>query len=241
MNIDFKLLSHWLRANKISLNEGKSEYIIFKGPRKRINYNIRIFINGTKLLPITSVKNLGVTLDADLSGKSHINDTVVKLKRANGALAKLRHFVPTNVLLLAYFAIFHSHLQYCCQIWGQPSTLINRIKVLQNHAIRLMSFAPPRTSPSTLFVNLNILKFSDIVLLQNIALLHNLFHNKMPDSVQNIFAVDFTHNGTRGGKFGLINHPLVRTTNFGLHSIRYHSIKSWNDLQDSLFHLICLI
>ena len=112
-------------------------------------------------------------------------------------------------------------------------TLINRIKVLQNHAIRLMSFAPPRTSPSTLFANLNILKFSDIVLLQNIALLHNLFH-KMPNSVQNIFAVDFTHNGTRGGKLGLINHPLVRTTNFGLHSIRYYSVKSWNDLQDSL-------
>ena len=56
----------------------------------------------------------------------------------------------------------------------------------------------------------------------------------MPDSVQNLFAIDFSHYGTRGSKYGLVNHPSVRTTNFGLHSIRYHSIKTWNDLQDTL-------
>ena len=234
VNIDLKLLSHWLRSNKIALNEGKSEYIIFKDPQKPIHYDIRISVNGTKLLPSTCIKYLGVLIDSDLSWKSQINGTVIKLKR--GALAKLRHFVPLNVLLLVYFAIFHSHLQYCSQILGQPNgTIINRIKILQNHAVHLMSFAAPRTSPSVLFSNLNLLKFSYIVLLQNVSLLHNLYHNKIPDSVQNLFAIDFSHYGIRGSKYGLVSHPSVRTTNFGLHSIRYYSIKTWIDLQDTPF------
>ena len=53
-----------------------------------------------------------VFYNSDLSWKSQINSNAVKLKRSNGALAKLRHFVPRNVVINAYYAIFHSHLHY---------------------------------------------------------------------------------------------------------------------------------
>ena len=112
INIDLKLLCNWLNANKISLNKGKTEYIIFKGSQKPLNYDIRISINGTRLYPSSQIKYLGVILDSDLSWKSQINNTAIRLKRANGVLAKIRHFVPQKVLLLVYYAIFHSHLQY---------------------------------------------------------------------------------------------------------------------------------
>ena len=163
MNLDLKLLCHWLNANKISLNASKTEYIVFKHARKPINYDFRLFINGKRLIPSDCIKHLGIKLDSDLSWKSQINDTVAKLKRANGALAKLRHFVPQNILVLVYYAIFHSHLQYCNQIWGQPNSLaIKRIAVLQNFAVRLMSFESRRTPSSRLYGNLALLKFSDV-------------------------------------------------------------------------------
>ena len=153
MNLDLKSLCHWLNANRISLNASKTEYVLFKSPRKPLNYDFRLSINGRRLLPSNSIKYLGVLLDSDLSWKSQINATAVKLKRANGALAKLRYFVPLNVLILAYYAIFHSHLQYCCQIWGQPNTLfIKRISVLQNNAMRLVSFKSPRESAGKLYI-----------------------------------------------------------------------------------------
>ena len=34
MNLDFEFLSHWLNANKISLNASKTEHILFKHARK---------------------------------------------------------------------------------------------------------------------------------------------------------------------------------------------------------------
>ena len=94
-----------------------------------------------------------------------------------------------------------------------------------------MSFAAFRTSPSNLYLNLRLLKFSDIVLLENI-LLYNLYHNRIPENLQSTFAVDFSHDHrTRAESICLINHPSVKSTGFGLHSVRYHSIKSLNEMQ----------
>ena len=49
-NIDLKLLTHWLNANKISLNRSKTELMIFKPKRKTIDFDMKIKINGHRLL-----------------------------------------------------------------------------------------------------------------------------------------------------------------------------------------------
>ena len=62
-----------------------------------------------------------------------------------------------------------------------------------------------------------------------------LSHNKMPDAIQNTFVVDFTHTQpTRANDVGLLNLPLVKTTSFGKHSIRYNALLSWNLVQSML-------
>ena len=236
MNLDLRFLSQWLNANKISLNASKTEYIIFKNPRKSTDYDFRLSINGKRLHPSTSIKYLGILLDSDLSWKSQINNVAAKLKRANGALAKIRHFVPTPVLRLVYYAIFHSHLQYCCQVWGQPnSVLLNRIGTLQNCAMKLMAFKSPRDSANELYANLSVLKFSDMVHLQNVLFLDKLSRDEMPEPIKRIFAVDFAHAlPTRAENTGLLNLPIVETTCFGKKSIRFNAVSSWNYIQSML-------
>ena len=54
-------------------------------------------------------------------------------------------------------------------------------------------------------------------------------------SVQDTFAIDFTHaRGTRAEKFGLLNIPVVNTVSFGKNSIRSKAINSWNKIQSSM-------
>jgi hypothetical protein len=141
VNRDLKLLVHWLNANRISLNATKTEYILFHSKSKSLDKNfIKIKINGKRLFPSSSVKYLGVYLDEHLSWPTHINDLQVKLRKANGALSKLRHFVPHETLLNAYFAFFNSHLKYGCQIWGQ-GTLSKHIFILQKIALHIINFS----------------------------------------------------------------------------------------------------
>ena len=108
VNADLRILVSWLNANKISLNAGKTEFVIFRSPWRL----------GQILTPSKWVKYVGVHLDEHLNWKSHIATLATKLRRANGAISKLRHYVPTQILVNIYHAIFSSHIRYASQIWG---------------------------------------------------------------------------------------------------------------------------
>ena len=167
VNIDLKLLCHWLNSNKISLNAKKTEYILFRQKQKIINFNLKLKLNGKMLFPSNYLKYLGIFLDEHLNWKKHTDILSSKLRRANGALSKLRHFVPPGTLKSVYYAIFDSHLSYGSQIWGQnQNSVTNRIFILQKSAMRIMSNIPRRTHSSPLFHNLGVLKLSDKIKLQ---------------------------------------------------------------------------
>ena len=126
-------------------------------------------------------------------------------------------------------------LFYCCTVWGQNSSiLINRIAILQKKAIRILSFAPPFSHSSPLFARLGILKFNDLIHLQNVLLLKDIYHNLSPVSLIKTFNIDFTHTyNTRGKSGGLVNLLSVNTKSFGSKSIRFQAIKSWNYMQNN--------
>ena len=111
LNRDLRSLQEWLLANKISLNATKTELICFKKPRSTPpppTLNIRL--NGIKIYPTNSIKYLGIYVDNTLSGLTHCQQLLPKLRRANGILAKTRHFIPRQEVLSLYHSIFASHL-----------------------------------------------------------------------------------------------------------------------------------
>eukprot|EP00111_Clytia_hemisphaerica_P004428 TCONS_00012655-protein len=137
----------WLNANKISLNASKTEFVIFRSPWRQMDCIPRIKLCRKILSPSKSVKYLGVHLDNHLNWKVHTSSVAAKLRRANGAISKLRHYFPIHILLNIYHAIFASHVRYASQFWGLcDNTVTHRILTLQNTALRLMTFSEPRTS-----------------------------------------------------------------------------------------------
>ena len=65
--------------NKLSLHLGKTEYMLFGSAG-----NFQVICDGTAIVSVSTVKYLGVTLDASLSGISHVNKM---LKARMGRLA----------------------------------------------------------------------------------------------------------------------------------------------------------
>ena len=93
--------------------------IIFHKAGQKLNFDLKIKVNGLKLYPSDNLKYLGVYLDSNISGEAHCKVLASKLRRANGLLSKIRHYVPKNELISIYHALFASHLSYGAQIWGQ--------------------------------------------------------------------------------------------------------------------------
>ena len=73
VNIDLKLLCHWLNANKISLNSKKTEYVLFRHKRKHISHQLKIKLNGRKLNPSPFIKYLGIFVDENLNWNKQIS------------------------------------------------------------------------------------------------------------------------------------------------------------------------
>ena len=164
VNYDLRGLTDWLNSNLISLNVDKTEFIIFKSPRKKIDSEVKIKLNGKILFPSTCIKYLGVLIDENLSWKPHIDELCKKLNRSNSMLCKLRYYVDKPTLRSLYFSIFSSHLNYCCQIWGQKgSSYCDKVLSLQRASLRIINFQSFRSDVSSAYSELNIPVFSTFI------------------------------------------------------------------------------
>ena len=79
-------LSDWFKANKLSLNVKKSNYLIFKPKQRRQEFDLNIEINGHKMIRSKEVTFLGVILDENLSWKSHISHIASKISKSVGII-----------------------------------------------------------------------------------------------------------------------------------------------------------
>ena len=132
VNCDLKNLLNWLKANKISLNVGKTELVLFTSSKKQLDCDLKIKLNGKRLYETDSVKYLG---DKKLTWKQQINHVALKLNKANAMLSKLRHVLDIKTLRSVYYAIFESHLCYASLVWAQNTNSVKRLYLLQKKSL----------------------------------------------------------------------------------------------------------
>ena len=78
MNIDLKFLLQWLKVNKVHLNVAKTEVVLFKSNSKRVDYNIRIKLDGNLMRFSKVTKYFGLLVD-----ENHKEYFIDKLRKAN--------------------------------------------------------------------------------------------------------------------------------------------------------------
>ena len=159
------------------------------------------------------------------------------MQRANGALSKLRHYLPQKALINIYHAIFSSHIRYACQLWGLCDNYItHRIFTLQKTAMRLITFSEPRSPSYPIFCNLQILKFFDLVEVLNVLLVHQHLNLELPsDTLQTLKFDKICHGiGTRSNSLGLLSRTCANTKSFGLNALSRLAIQQWNRFQQNL-------
>lgn len=236
INHDLALITTWLRANKISLNTSKTEIIIFRSKRKTITKKLNFRISGQKIPISKTVKYLGVILNENLSWDSHMDYILPKLNRGLGLLSKIRYCVPNFLLRTIYFCLFNSHLIYASQVWAQQKTILQKLQVLQNKALRIINFKPRDSSANELYFSTKILKISDYLKLLNCLLVKDV----LTDNSLKVFSEYFErtenqHNHqTRHTARNCVKLNTVNTGTYGLNSVKHQSSLTWNDLQNKV-------
>jgi hypothetical protein len=229
LNAELSKISQWLAANKLSLNVSKSKLLVFSN-QKHDNVNVdtlKLTLNGETLKEVNFAKYLGVLIDNKLSWKNQIDAIKLKLSKGVGLLAKIRHFVPHNVLRSLYFSFINPHVDYNILNWGMASpTTLDPIDKKIKKAVRIISFKDSDHPSAPLYKDLKILPLSNSLELRQAKHMWKLINGFLPPCMSSQF------NFNERTVFSISYSRLVSLQRF----ILFMGPITWNQVPDIIKH-----
>ena len=226
---DLKIISDWFKANKLTLNIEKTEYMFFCA--KPMNAKPALEIDDITLLSVESVKFLGIWLDQNLNWNIHVNKLITRLKVNMHLLRTPKHLFNEKTLKLIYHAHIQSHIDYGLILWGSMTTQNNllRVQSVQNKCVEIIS---RNKSTELNYKKLKIMKIKELIKIKEITVGYRLINNMLPNKISQQLKSDSerksltkTHTyNTRGKK--IPNLPKVSKSNY-INSYLYQSIKQF--------------
>ena len=107
-----------MKSNRRALSIVKTSFILFHhstnlNPYKTFNLKF----NGVNIQQVSTVKYLGVTFDANLTWKNHIDELCMKLSKTVGIVSKLRYYVNIDELKMLSNSLIYPFLTYGVHVW----------------------------------------------------------------------------------------------------------------------------
>ena len=233
LNKELKKVKLWLDSNKLALNIGKTNFVLFHSPQKKLSENIKLKIGNQEIQRTKYVKFLGVLMDEHLSWKHHTVELCRKLSRASSILFKLRHFCPLETLISLYNSLFFSFLLYGLIVWGLTFvSYLNPLFTLQKKVLRCIKFEPFSAPSAPMFQPLKILKLEDTLHLNILTFVYKAINKLSPSHFHNYFHLSTSVHkiGTQQATRGDLFKSLKSTAMYCLQTIQYFGSKLWNTL-----------
>ena len=140
LNSEMLKLTQWCRANKLSINFKKSNFVVFRPRQRRQTLDMSIQTDNNVIERVKETVFLGVILDEYLSWKPHILSVSRKISKSIGIIYKSSFCLPKTSLRSLYYSLVYPYLTYCVSVWGSTyQSNLNRIIILQKKIIRIIS------------------------------------------------------------------------------------------------------
>jgi hypothetical protein len=231
---ELKKVSHWLQANKLTLNIKKTQYMCFRSIRKKIDANHSINIDGEPVTFVNSCKFIGVTLDPYLRWDSHIKVVKAKVAKGIGVLCKAKKYLNFDTLKMLYYSLIYPHFTYCVEVWGNASAIqITPVLKLQKKIIRILTNSSYHAETANLFKNLKILKLSDIITFFTVLLMFKFVRKELPSSFNDMFQWNYDISKKSSRNSNKLYIPTCRTAHYQK-SFRFQGVKQWNNIVDQI-------
>jgi hypothetical protein len=221
--------SDWFRANKLTLNLTKTNYIIFRSNKKLIpSSESRLKIEDIIIPQVDSTKFLGVFVDQHLKWNVHTYEISKKIMKNIGIIRRISHLLPPNILRNLYSALIQPYLSYCNFIWSSTyPTHLTTLKLLQKKALRIITKSPYKSHTKPLFQGLKILNIDQIRFVQTCEVMFKYANNLLPTAFRSFFAPVTSSISTRSNRAYRSTYARTNTRKF---AIQYQGPLAWNNL-----------
>ena len=227
---DMRGLLDWLKANKLTINLDKTEFILFS--KDKCQTNMELEVEHIILKSSPWVKFLGLWIDNTLSWRKHLSILLIKLKQNTNLLKLGNKFLSKTAKRQIYFAHINSHINYGLVLWGNmlDQTNLNKIQKCMDNCFKLIT---NKTATLSNLKEERILTLEQMIKLENSKLGYKLQNNLLPHQIQSLLSTDSklnklikTHKyGTRSKN--TLNLPLAKSKMYHT-SYLFHVLKEFN-------------
>ena len=220
-------LAAYFNKNKLVLNVQKSNFILI-GTEKP---DFVVKYNQESIKQCQNIKILGVIFDNKLGFAEHLNVVSNKVAKTVGALSRVRHFLPTNVLNIVYKSLIVPQMTYGCCLWGFTyDRHKDRLSKLQKRAARLITFSDFRASSQPIFEQLVWMPIERLIGFETMKFIYKSL-NSMASETQFFTRVQERRTRTNNQMFLKVSNAKFTYTQ---NTIFHKGIKLWNNLDLSL-------
>ena len=179
INPEIRKVSRWLSINKLSINSGKTKYILFHAKNKDLTRCIpTIIVQGNIVKRVQNFNFLGIVFNENMSWKTHLDKLSNKLSRTAGVLNRIKRTVPLHIMRTLYHSMAQSYLNLGILAWGFENLRINKI---QKKLIRIVACAKYNAHTEPLFKALDILTVNDMFNLQSLKFYYKHTKGYLPE------------------------------------------------------------
>ena len=151
-------IRNWMIKKKLKLNENKTECMLFGNENVLKNYEQlqHVKIGSSNIKIVTVVRNLGVSIDRNLTMKNQILNTVKVCHHHLRNIAFISKYLNEETLKLLIHNHIISRLDYCNSLYyGLPNVLLRKLQNIQNKAARLIRKISQRERITPVLIDLH--------------------------------------------------------------------------------------
>ena len=129
-----------MASNRLKLNVDKTQFIWLGSPRQLAAVSQVQLIIGEVVTASDTIRDLCVTLDAQLTMKNHVDGVARSCFYQLRQLRSIRRSVPTDALHTLVHAFISSRIDYCnAVLYGATDAVIRRLQAVLHAEARLIT------------------------------------------------------------------------------------------------------
>ena len=222
----------WMTCNFLLLNSDKTEVILL-GPKQHRNTlsNDLALLDGFTLAPRTTVRNLGVIFDQDISFNSHMKQISKNAFFHLRNIAKIRHILSQKDAEKLVHAFVTSRLDYCNSLLsGCPNKSIKTLRWIQNASAHVLTRAGIRDHISPILASLHWLPVKLRIEFKILLLTYKALNDRAPSYLKDLIVPYYPNRTLRSQNAGLLVVPKISKSRIGARAFSHQAPLLWNHL-----------
>lgn len=227
-------VADWMRSNRLQLNADKTDVMWCASARRAPSLPTDpVIIAGAAVRPVSTVRDLGVLIDSDLSATSHVRLVVRRCYAAMRQLRQIRRYVSDDCFRSLVVALIHARLDYGNFIMvGSPAYRQRLLQSVLNAAARLTCRLRRYDHITDALATLHWLRIPERVDFKLAVMAYRSLHGQTPPYLNVLRRVaDIPgRRQLRSAATDLVEVPRHRLTTIGRRSFPVAASIVWNSL-----------